>query len=156
VKLTVTTALSAPPGEESALFIEDGNALQGFIGDIDVLLGIERYGHGPHDLTIAGATAAKIAMILFGERTHRHAFITHAPVDVRPGPIQYIEHPVPANGHIDGIVKPSTPQPIKANGVAVTIEIVRAHVSYFPCLSSPLPPRLRRRRGHRLTCPLPR
>src|SRR5712691_8843974 len=68
VKLTVTTALPAPPGEEGALCIEDGNALQGFIGDIDVLLSIERYGHGPHDLAISGAATAKIAVILFGQR----------------------------------------------------------------------------------------
>ena len=42
VKLAVTTALPAPLGEEGALFVEDGNALQGLIGDVDVLLGIER------------------------------------------------------------------------------------------------------------------
>src|SRR5215510_6682789 len=124
VKLTVTAALPAPPGEEGALFIEKGNALQSFIGDIDILLGIERHGYGPHDLAISSTTAAKIAMILFGQRAHRHPFIAHTHVDFCPGPIQHIEHPVPANSYIDRVVKPSTPQAIKADGVAVAIQIV--------------------------------
>ena len=155
VKLAVTTALPAPPGEESALLIEDGNALQGFIGDIDVLLGIEGDGHGPHDLAISGATAAKIAMILFGQRAHGDPFIAHAHLDFRPGPIQDIEHAIPANSHIDGVVKASATQAIKADGMAVAIQILGAHVSYFHCLSGPLSLRLRRQRAPSLTGALP-
>src|SRR5262245_42987424 len=146
VKLTVTTALPAPLGEEGALFIEDGNALQGFIGDIDILLSIERHGHGPHDLAISGATAAKITVIRFGQRAPRNPFIAHAHVDFRSGPIQHIEQPVPSNSHINRIVKSSAPQSIKAYGVTVAIETLDAHISP-PLFPSPLPLRLRRQRG---------
>src|SRR2546428_14184537 len=68
VKLTVTAALPAPFGKKGALLVEDGNALQGIIGDIDILLGVEGNGHRPHDLAVSSATAAKITLILFGQR----------------------------------------------------------------------------------------
>src|SRR5439155_21250717 len=85
-------------------------------------------GQRPDDLAPSRATAPKITMILFGQRTHGDPFIAHTHVDFRPGPIQHVEHPVPADCNIDGVIKSSAPQPIKANSMAVAIGIVGAHL----------------------------
>src|SRR5262249_61350230 len=43
VKLAIAPALLAPLGQKCALLIEDGNALQGLVGDIDVLILVQRH-----------------------------------------------------------------------------------------------------------------
>src|SRR5262249_39162592 len=131
VKLTVPSALLSPLRQKSALLVEDGGTLQGLVGDIDVLIGIQGNGDGPHKLSIPGAAGTKLAVVLLSHGADRHAFIAHAYVGFRPGPIQHIEYPVTPHSNVDRVVKASAQLGIEANGMAVAVQVLGTH-SFLP------------------------
>src|SRR5262249_8059070 len=61
----------------------------------------------------------------------RHAFIAHAYVGFRPGPIQHIEYPVTPHSNVDRVVKASAQLGIEANGMAVAGQVLGTH-SFLP------------------------
>src|SRR5262249_3035487 len=128
VKLTVPSALLAPLRQKGALLVEDGNALQGLVGDIDVLIGIQCNGDGPHELSIPSAAGTKIAAVLLRHCADRHAFIAHAHVGFRPGPIQHVEYPIPSHSNVYWVIKASAQLGIEANSMAVAIQVLGTHI----------------------------
>ena len=65
VQLTVSYSRAAPHAQETAIFVEDGDPIEPFIGDVDILLAVQGEPSGPDELTITFSVSAELADELF-------------------------------------------------------------------------------------------
>jgi hypothetical protein len=102
--------------QELAVFVEDGDTIQPFIGDVHITLSVERNRARPHELSIAFTVLAEFTDILLIEGTHR---------DVNPirpifiGPIHHIDHIVRGEGQIHRIPESGPGKFVAAYGMAI-------------------------------------
>src|SRR5262249_32681779 len=117
VQFAVSRAWLAPFTQEGAVFIEDGNAVQPLIGDIDIAILVQDDGGRPGELAIAFATGAKLSDVLLVERDHRDVYPIGA-VFIRP--VDDINHIIGGQGQVHRIPEPCPGKLVTANGVTVT------------------------------------
>jgi lysophospholipid acyltransferase (LPLAT)-like uncharacterized protein len=73
IELTVTAAFAAPTAGDLAVAIEDGNALQKIIGEIQVVVAVQSQGSGPNHLPFCLAIFADLAEELVSQIHHLNA-----------------------------------------------------------------------------------
>ena len=61
VELAVSVPVFPPPLGELPVIVEDGNAVQPLIGDVDVLLAVQGDAHRPYQLSFRVAVASELA-----------------------------------------------------------------------------------------------
>jgi hypothetical protein len=68
VELARTIAMDTPCTDETPSRIEDRDPVQGFVRDVDMLVGIQGDSHRPHDLARFRAPGADVAQIILRQR----------------------------------------------------------------------------------------
>src|SRR5215475_4281704 len=100
IELTVTAPSRAPATQEGAVLIEDGDAVEPLVGDVDIFLAIQRNAGGPDHLTRTIARAGEIAHRLLIARYRSDGELSYAgsKLGLVPGDIHHL---LPAS--VDGI-----------------------------------------------------
>src|SRR5262245_40466268 len=151
VQFAISRARLAPFAQEGAIFVEDRNAVQPLVGDVDIPILIQGNGGRPHELAVAFATGAKLSDVLLIERDYRDVYAIGA-VFIRP--IDDIDHIIRGQGQVHWIPKPRPANLVTAHRVAVAkrpilnAKKVCTHSISFAVIECILPlPRLCRRRA---------
>src|SRR5262249_7229632 len=133
-QLTAPSARGAPLPKEGAFFVEDGNAVQPLVANIDIPILVQGDGSRPGELAIAFATGAELRDVLLVERDRRDADPIGA---VFTGPIDNIDHIIRGQGQVYRIPEPGPGKLVPAQRVTVAkrpifdAKKVRTHSASF-------------------------
>jgi hypothetical protein len=113
VQLPITAAGFAPLVKELAIFVEDGDALEVFIGDVDIATAVNVNGNGPDKLPVSRARAAELAdkfMLRVADADALAQFLS--------APVHYVNNPIGSKGEVQWVPESQTGHAVHSQAMA--------------------------------------